>query len=252
MPGLDQLFESPAELEKALRWCLKAVPQYNGRRMIKRMTPAVVMVGDASETSVAGFTPTRELMAALAGGAPPAQLAAAEEAWQQGLLERICTVVHDYTTEELAQLRAGNFSSTLREVLVLRVLLEEALARRPDALCHQRLQYQSDSQSGAYAINGMKGCPSVFPEVCRIWELCLEHDIELEVVWRPRSMPHQELADALSKVHDSSQWLLNHQVYRQVSGAGPWRHVGLQTQGGSGVGRAHAPEAATPPASPRW
>ena len=74
----------------------------------------------------------------------------------------------------------------------------------------------------------------------------------MEVVWRPRSMPHQELADALSKVHDSSQWLLNHQVYRQVSGAGPWRHVGLQTQGGSGGERAHAPQAATPPASPRW
>jgi len=67
-----------------------------------------------------------------------------------------------------------------------------------------------------FAVNGMAGNPSVHPVVLAIWKLCKANRIDLEVVWYPRSTPLQQLADAMSKVVDNSQWLLNGVVFRTV------------------------------------
>ena len=61
------------------------------------------------------------------------------------------------------------------------------------------MQYCTDSQVAAFVVNAMGGNARLFPVVLRIWRLCLELDVELEVVWFPREAPNQQVADALSK-----------------------------------------------------
>lgn len=50
--------------------------------------------------------------------------------------------------------------------------------------------------------------------------LCTVHDMELDVVWRPRNDhdPQQQLVEAYSKVQDRSDWLLHRYppVYAQL------------------------------------
>ena len=43
--------------------------------------------------------------------------------------------------------------------------------------------------------------------------MCAEHDIEIDVVWRPREDEHQQIADYWSKVKDDSAWELNPKAY---------------------------------------
>ena len=63
---------------------------------------------------------------------------------------------------------------------------------------------------------GMKGNASTFPVGKELRLLCALHDVELDVVWRPRSDPHQQVADAYCKVQDSSDWSLHPAVYAQL------------------------------------
>jgi len=89
------------------------------------------------------------------------------------------------------------------------VLLQQA----PELIQHKRLRYEADSQTGYYSVMSMKGNPATFPVVKRLRLLCAEHDIELDIVWRPREDEHQRIADHWSKVEDDSAWVLNPAAY---------------------------------------
>ena len=64
---------------------------------------------------------------------------------------------------------------------------------------------------------GMKGNASTFSTVKELHLLAAAHDIELDAIWKPRTNIHQQVADAWSKVPDSSDWALHPQVYDQLA-----------------------------------
>ena len=43
--------------------------------------------------------------------------------------------------------------------------------------------------------------------------MCAKHDMELDIVWRPREDEHQRIADHWSKVQDDAAWALNQAAY---------------------------------------
>lgn len=43
--------------------------------------------------------------------------------------------------------------------------------------------------------------------------MCARHDIELDIVWRPREDEHQRIADHWSKVQDDAAWALQQAAY---------------------------------------
>ncbi|GAB4815693.1 hypothetical protein N2152v2_002739 [Parachlorella kessleri] len=53
---LDAEFESHAEFLSTLQWCVEAVENYNGTRMLK-VEPSLVLVGDAPEVGFGVFAP---------------------------------------------------------------------------------------------------------------------------------------------------------------------------------------------------
>ena len=189
---------------------------YNGSRLIKRTSPALVLAGDASEQGVAAFVSSPDLLAAISRGATAQQLLRAHQNWLNGELGTDLVVVGTFTPEQIALLHRDQLSSTLREAMALHLILEVLLEQRPDSIRDHYVQYQADSQAMTFAVNSMAGNQAVHPVVLAIWKLCKANRIDLEVVWYPRSTPLQQLADAMSKVVDNSQWLLNGVVFRTV------------------------------------
>ena len=123
------------------------------------------------------------------------------ELQQAGLGAQIVT---SWDAGQLERLAANAFSSTLREIIALREALTFLAGRAPHLLRHRSVQYMTDSQAAAAAINRMGGNPSLFPEVRALWELCKQLDCELTVVWQPREHALQRYADELSKLPDGS------------------------------------------------
>lgn len=50
----------------------------------------------------------------------------------------------------------------------------------------------------------MRGNLATFSVVKELRLMCAKHDIELDIVWRPREDEHQCIADHWSKVQDDS------------------------------------------------
>jgi hypothetical protein len=92
-----------------------------------------VLVGDASETQYAAYTPNGELPAA---------------------------IVVPFTAEERERMLRKELSSTLREVCCLERSLPQVL---------QRLVYYADSQTAAAAINRIIGGAAVYAAVKHIY-----------------------------------------------------------------------------------
>jgi hypothetical protein len=46
--------------------------------------------------------------------------------------------------------------------------------------------------------------------------LCARQDTVLEVVWKPRTEPYEQIADAWCKVQDKSDWSLHPAVFAQL------------------------------------
>lgn len=106
--------------------------------MIKRER-AIVVVGDASETAYAGYTPNGELGAAI--NVP-------------------------FTAEERRRMQEGQFSSTVREAIglckVLLVLLEQLPA---ELLTSHRIQFIGDNQGCISVFQHMRGQPQIVHEM---------------------------------------------------------------------------------------
>ena len=122
------------------------------------------LAGDASDVGTGAFAPNGELAAA---GLPS-------------------TIVTSWDKEELQLLADNRFSSSLREVRALLLTLQAIHQQAPQLLRHRSVQYLSDSQVAAAAINRMGGNEALFPAVKAVWQLCKELDCELKVVWQPR------------------------------------------------------------------
>lgn len=124
--------------------------------------------------------------------------------------------VATWPQEQLCLLRQAEFSSTVREVLAPRLLLQGLVQHAPQLVQGRRVQYQGDSQPATAVINGQSGNPLVWQEVRQLIELCKQHDIELEAVWFPRTAVLQRLADALSKIVDTTQIKLGQAAWQLV------------------------------------
>eukprot|EP00798_Chlamydomonas_sp_ICE-L_P005018 gene5018-biopygen15322 len=154
-------------------------------------------------------------------------------------------IIQPFSKEELNAVQKDKWSSTARELAVVKLALEVMEEQRPGYLSGKRFQYGTDcevavmmmrmvafpaapldspfltSSSGQYAhalatAMGFKGGPGTVPLVKAIRLLCEQLGVELGVVWRRRNHPEQQEADALSKVEDKEDWSLNERVYLKV------------------------------------
>ncbi|BDA41870.1 hypothetical protein COCOBI_02-6650 [Coccomyxa sp. Obi] len=64
----------------------------------------------------------------------------------------------------------------------------------------------------------MGGNERIFLEVKRLWNQAAALDISLEVAWRSRWDPQQQLADSLEKQYDDSDWQLHDHSYQWLLG----------------------------------
>ena len=178
----DSLCDYPEGTTLMLRYWHSNLRPMNGARIWKRQHGGLIFAGDASDIGYGGT----DLTDALPG---PVQA--------------------DFTSAERARQRNNDFSSTERELkwmlVVLRLLVRHALPR----LQHQRLRLLTDSQAALLCVMGMKGNVHCFPVVLAIWDLCMQHDIELQVLWLPREHTVMQLADLHSKATDESSWALH-------------------------------------------
>eukprot|EP00873_Tetraselmis_striata_P024069 jgi/Tetstr1/444333/TSEL_032224.t1 len=102
-----------------------------------------------------------------------------------------------------------SYSSTERELDCLLAFLRIALIWMPQLLRHSAMLYLTDSQNTETDIRRMRGGPRVFHTVCEIWQVCLLHDIDLQIKWLPREHALMQCADDESKEEDPSQWALS-------------------------------------------
>eukprot|EP00798_Chlamydomonas_sp_ICE-L_P004827 gene4827-biopygen15137 len=180
--------------------------------------PAVQVVGDASYKALASYTPNGELRQ---------------------------PINQPFSKGELKAVQEGKWSSTVRELAVVKLALEVMEEQRQGYLLGKRFQYGTDCEvalmmmkmvvfpdgpldspfltscSGKYAHDlatamGMKGGPGTVPLVKDIRLLCDKLGVELDVVWRRRNHPEQQVADDLSKVEDKEDWSLHQGVYVKV------------------------------------
>eukprot|EP00798_Chlamydomonas_sp_ICE-L_P005019 gene5019-biopygen15323 len=147
----------------------------------------VQVVGDASNKALAAYTPNGEL-------AQP--------------------IIQPFSKKELKAVQKDKWSSTARELAVVKLALEVMEEQRPGFL-------SGKSSSGQYAHDlatamGFKVGPGTVPLVKDIRLLCEQLGVELDLVWRRRNHPEQQEADALSKVEDKEDWSLHHGVYLEV------------------------------------
>ena len=120
------------------------------------------------------------------------------------------------TEHQLELMATNNFYSTEREILCNKNTLYVLVSSYADLVQHKR--YETDSQTGYYSVMSMKDNAATFPVVKDVRLVCAEHDIEIDVVWRPREDPNQQIADVRSMMVDNSAWTLHNKAYEYMLG----------------------------------
>lgn len=157
--------------------------------MFKREA-AVVVVGDASETTYAGYTPNGELPAA---------------------------IQVPFTAAEQQRMAARQFSSTSREAIGLCKVVHVVLKQLPaELLSRQRIQFIGDNQGCISVFQHMRGQPEVVQHMKAMRLAVAAADAEIEYVWQPRESAEIRQADALSKEIDTSDIILSKRVTSQL------------------------------------
>lgn len=187
MTGQDIVYPSTQALAD-IQCYLECLTVAAGGRRWKR-SRTLLVAGDAAEYAYAAYTPNHEFPHPM---------------------------VITFTEQELQLVAQNQYSSTLREIVCILWVVKIILQTDPARVQHIRLQYETDSQAGLQSIMGMKGNASTSPVVKELRLLCALHDVELDVVWSPRSDLHQQIADAYSKVQDGSDWSLHPAMYAQL------------------------------------
>lgn len=152
-----------------------------GNSIFKREA-AIVVVGDASETSYAGFTPNGELANSISVA---------------------------FTAAELQMMQLGQYSSTLREARGLCKMVMVLLQQLPAASIRtSRIQFVGDNQGCISVFQHMRGQPQIVQEMKAMRLAAYKAGAELDFVWMPRESELIKLADALSKEVDTSDFIL--------------------------------------------
>ncbi|KXZ40999.1 hypothetical protein GPECTOR_1018g286 [Gonium pectorale] len=163
----------------------------NGKTWWRRATAVVLRVaGDASDRAYAAFLPEREL-----GPGSASEM-------------RV-----PFTPEEAGRMDRGELSSTERELRTVTLAVQWIAEQASWRLQGGWLQYQTDSQAAECCVLGMKGKGPCLLRVDELYRLCAAYDLEVQLVWFPSTAPLQQVADALSKYEDGSQWVLKQEVW---------------------------------------
>jgi hypothetical protein len=183
----DAVFETTAEARQVLAWFQDNVDRFNGTRLLKGPVGAHLNT-DASDVGGGG------------------------RVW---LTQGVSTEPRNWSTSftEAQYLRTlatskDHWSSTARELFVMMKAMQSVVQAHGPELQGMRVIYSGDNQAAIAGLNSMRSKkPDINNLIERIWELCLEHGIELEPRWVPRERLQAE--DLLSKTPDSSQWALD-------------------------------------------
>ena len=130
---------------------------------------------------------------------------ALDAAWQLALA---------FSEADQARMDDGAFSSTHREVEGYHVLLQ-GLADSELLEEGMTLLVYSDSQPAVEDCQRMRGTSAVFTAVLKLYLLAFSLRVQLEFVWVPREHELLQLADALSKVVDPTDWALSIPIMQQ-------------------------------------
>lgn len=186
--GWDTKFPTTSQWQAELQLTQDLLETTHARNWFSRHT-SLILVGDASESALAAFTPNRELSA---------------------------PIIQPFTTQQQQQFVHGQWSSTARELEALHVALQVSIEQCPDKTRGGKVQYCTDSQAGAHAMSNMRAGHTLFPLVKHILLYCAREDVQLSVTWRPRDHPEQQQADDWSKQVDEDDWVLNQEAYKEL------------------------------------
>lgn len=184
----DEVYQTPTALLEDGRLTLELMKLTGGRRW-EQSGEVIQVVGDASDYALAAFTPNGEL------GAP---------------------MVVPFSDKELRETSLHRLSSTARELKAVQAVVTTLAEQLPGGIKGKVVQYFTDSQPAMVDLMRMKGNEATFPIVRETRLRCAELGAALEVRWRPRSDAQQVQADALSKVVDETDWVLNQEVYKRL------------------------------------
>jgi hypothetical protein len=188
MPLWDTHCPSPAALLQTLHWVSSNMREWNGHRWFTART-VVRMAGDySSERGYGAYTLDRNILAD--------------------------PIVVSLSDAERTAIAANELSSTYGELMAVHHALTVLTApEHRHLVANKALCYEGDNQGSVAALTRMSGNDRLFPLVRAIHEQAKAADVELLMEWHPRSTPNQEEADALSKLADNSEWVLDHAVF---------------------------------------
>ena len=113
------------------------------------------------------------------------------------------------------RLRSGETeeSSTKRELLGMERLLQAAAP----GMQEEAVVLYCDTQCGARALRKGSNTPDVHRAARAVWQVALTHAKKLYIQWLPRTTREIELCDDLSKLVAEQDWMLDPQVFEQLS-----------------------------------
>lgn len=160
-----------------LKFWLNHVDAFSGYAIQRKFSATAIVYSDASVSGFGGFS-------AMVG-------------------EHVC--VGHWSEFEAAQ------SSTFRELKAIQFILQSFSM----ILAHHKVKWFSDSKNSCTIVNVGSPKPPLQGIAVHIFNLCMLHDIDLEVAWLPRK--DNEKADYLSRIIDHDDWSLNPKIFRFVN-----------------------------------
>ena len=121
-----------------------------------------------------------------------------------------------FSAHESQLMRDGRFSSTLRETINARVCIETVLHFSGEDLRGSLLLYSGDNQGAIHCLRGMKGSGRILEEVKQVYILAAACDCQLDFHWLPRSQDRIVAADALSRIPDDSQIIIQDTAFQRI------------------------------------
>lgn len=186
----DAAFPSPANFLLDLQFWVDNLDSMNGK-LWRMEGPVYVLVGDASESGYGGYLPNRELLSPFKSS---------------------------FSQQEVALMREGKLSSTLREVRNVRLMLESVLPHLENLAPNSVIVYVGDNLGCIQLLQKMRSpVDEIFAEVLAAHHLAIKHKVFLQFEWRPRTDPWLQQADALSRDVDVSQLFMHAEIVEQAS-----------------------------------
>ena len=186
----EQLFLDDGT-KSILRWIVKHLVLINGHAVRKPLRPnGVKLVVDTSDFQ---------------HGAAVFDLASNQELWQ---------------ITEILPKEFYSGSSTLREARGIAYVVQQAIHwMKRHGYCHKYLRMHciNDNQGAVADFRHLKaGKLDILEQVHAVNSLAIENDIEFSIEWHPRTAPDAQLADALSRAVDPSDFRMGSTYANQI------------------------------------